>query len=204
MVIHANIFIIMEQIKNRIAASELEYDEIQESVPASDQEIQTLAAYFSQPIPEELITFYKTIGGIESDEIFRIFSPENLINQIQERADSEHNSTGIIDMIIAFWGNDRPEFQEYELLTKEETEKINKAFPCIGWIMAEEDNYESGEYIIFDKNGNFMNLYCHQDNLGKTKNQLLKLLESGLPERSLENVLEELFERAEGNLSRWD
>lgn len=194
----------MNQIQTRLASCELEYDEIQESVPASDETIKSLAAYFSQPIPEELITFYKTIGGIESDEIFRIFSPKNLLNQIQERAELEHKSTGIIDMIIAFWANDRPEFQEYELLTEEETEKINKDFPCIGWIMAEEDNYESGEYVIFDKNGNFMNLYCHQDNLGKAKNQLLKLLESGLPERSLENVLEELFERAEGNLSRWD
>lgn len=194
----------MQEIKNRLTACELEYDEIQETAPASNEEIQTLADYFSLPIPEELITFYKTIGGIESDEIFRIFSPENFVNQIQERASFHHNSTGIIDMIIAFWGNDRPEFQEYELLTEEETEKINKTFPCIGWIMSEEDNYESGEYVIFDKNGNFMNLYCHQDNLGKTKNQLLKLLESGLPERSLENVLEELFERAEGNLSRWE
>ncbi len=194
----------MQEIKNRLMSCELEYDEIQEAAPASNEEIQTLTAYFSQPIPQELITFYKTIGGIESDEIFHIFSPENFINQIQERESLQHNSTGIIDMIIAFWGNDRPEFQEYELLTEEETDKINKAFSCIGWIMAEEDNYESGEYVIFDKNGNFMNLYCHQDNLVKTKNQLLKLLESGLPERSLENVLEELFERAEGNLSRWD
>jgi len=194
----------MEEIKNRLSACELEYDEIQESVPASDETIKSLADYFSQPIPEELITFYKTVGGIESDEIFRIFSPENFLNQIQERENFEHKSTGIIDMIIAFWGNDRPEFQEFELLSEEETEKINKAFPCIGWIMAEEDNYESGEYVIFDKNGNFMNLYSHQDNLEKTKNQLLKLLGTGLPERSLENVLEELFERAEGNLSRWD
>lgn len=194
----------MEEIKNRLSACELEYDEIQESVPASNETIKSLADYFSQPIPEELISFYKTIGGIESDEIFRIFSPENFLNQIQEQENLEHKSTGIIDMIIAFWGNDRPEFQEFELLSEEETEKINKAFPCIGWIMAEEDNYESGEYIIFDKNGNFMNLYSHQDNLEKTKNQLLKLLETGLPERSLENVLEELFERAEGNLSRWD
>ncbi|MFC0778195.1 hypothetical protein [Flavobacterium sp. HJSW_4] len=194
----------MEEIKNRLAACELEYDEIQESVPASNETIKSLADYFSQPIPEELITFYKAIGGIESNEIFRIFSPENFLNQIQERENLEHKSTGIIDMIIAFWGNDRPEFQEFELLSEEETEKINKAFPCIGWIMAEEDNYESGEYIIFDKNGNFMNLYSHQDNLEKTKNQLLKLSGTGLPERSLENVLEELFERAEGNLSRWD
>ncbi len=194
----------MEEIKNRLATCELEYDEIQESIPASDETIKSLAVYFSQPIPEELIAFYKTIGGIESDEIFRIFSPENFLNQIQKRAELEHNSIGIIDMIIAFWGNDRPEFQEYELLTKEETEKINKAFPCIGLIMSEEDNYESGEYVIFDKNGNFMNLYCHQDNILKTKNQLLKLLESDISERSLENVLEELFERAEGNLSRWD
>ncbi|WP_276379817.1 SMI1/KNR4 family protein [Flavobacterium sp. H4147] len=194
----------MEEIKNRITECELEYDEIHELAPATNEEIEMITPYFSLPIPEELITFYKTVGGIESDEIFRIFSPENLFNQIQERAELEHNSIGIIDMIIAFWGNDRPEFQQYELLTEEETEKINKAFPCIGWIMSEEDNYESGEYVIFDKKGHFMNLYSHQDDLGKTKNQLLKLLESGLPERSLENVLEELFERAQGNLSRWD
>ncbi|MBO9582636.1 MAG: hypothetical protein J7574_00605 [Flavobacterium sp.] len=194
----------MENIKTLIAACELEYDEIQESIPAEDETIKLLATYFSQPLPEELITFYKTVGGIVSDEIFRIFSPENFLNQIQEREELEHNSTGIIDMIIAFWGNDRPEFQEYKLFTKEETEKINKAFSCIGWIVAEEDNYESGEYVIFDQNGNFMNLYSHQDNLVKTKNQLLKLLETGIPERSLENVLEELFERAEGNLSRWE
>lgn len=71
-------------------------------------------------------------------------------------------------------------------------------------ITSEEDIDESGEYIIFDKNGNFTNIYCHQDNIKAATNELLKLLETGLPERSLENVLEELFERAEGNLSRWD
>lgn len=194
----------MEEIKNRIVACELEYDEIQESTLASDEEIQELASYFTQPLPKELITFYKTIGGIESDETFSIFSVENLLNQIQERTNLKHNSTGIIDMIIAFWGNDRPEFQEYKLLTEEQTQKINEAFSCIGWIMSEEDINESGEYVIFDKNENFTNIYCHQDNIKATTNQLLELLESGLPERSLENVLEELFERAEGNLSRWD
>ncbi|CAC9973421.1 SMI1/KNR4 family protein [Flavobacterium panici] len=194
----------MKEIKNRIAACELEYDEIKESSPASDEEIQNLSTYFSQPLPEELIAFYKTVGGIESDEIFSIFSPENLLEQIQERSDLANNSTGIIDMIIAFWGNDRPEFQEYEFLTEEQTQKINEAFPCIGWIMSEEDINESGEYIIFDKNGNFTNIYCHQDSIDDTANQLLELLVSGIPERTLEDVLEELFERAEGNLSRWD
>lgn len=194
----------MKEIKNRIAACELEYDEIKESSPASDEEIQNLSTYFSQPLPEELIAFYKTVGGIESDEIFSIFSPENLLEQIQERSDLANNSTGIIDMIIAFWGNDRPEFQEYEFLTEEKTQKINEAFPCIGWIMSEEDINESGEYIIFDKNGNFTNIYCHQDSIDDTANQLLELLVSGIPERTLEDVLEELFERAEGNLSRWD
>ena len=194
----------MQEIKNRIALCELEYDEIQESTLASVEEIQELASYFTQPLPKELITFYKTIGGIESDETFSIFSVENLLNQIQERTNLKHNSTGIIDMIIAFWGNDRPEFQEYKFLTEEQTQKINEAFPCIGWMMSEEDINESGEYVIFDKNGNFANIYCHQDKIKSTVNQLLELLESGLPGRSLENVLEELLERAEGNLSRWD
>jgi len=194
----------MQEIKNRIALCELEYDEIQESTLASVEEIQELASYLTQPLPKELITFYKTIGGIESDETFSIFSVENLLNQIQERTNLKHNSTGIIDMIIAFWGNDRPEFQEYKFLTEEQTQKINEAFPCIGWMMSEEDINESGEYVIFDKNGNFANIYCHQDKIKSTVNQLLELLESGLPGRSLENVLEELFERAEGNLSRWD
>lgn len=194
----------MEEIKNRIAICELEYDEIQESSLASDEEIQELASYFTQPLPQELITFYKTIGGIESDETFSIFSVENLLNQIQERTNLKHNSTGIIDMIIAFWGYDRPEFQEYKFLNEEQTQKINEAFSCIGWMMSEEDINESGEYVIFDKNGNFANIYCHQDKIKSTVNQLLELLESGLPGRSLENVLEELFERAEGNLSRWD
>ncbi|MDR6762977.1 hypothetical protein J2Y38_003195 [Flavobacterium sp. 2755] len=194
----------MEQIKTRIAACELEYDEIKESSPASDEEIKSLSAHFSQPLPKELIAFYKTVGGIESDEIFSIFSPENLLEQIQKRSNLANNSTGIIDMIIAFWGNDRPEFQEYEFLTEEQTQKINETFPCIGWIMSEEDINESGEYIIFDKNGNFTNIYCHQDSIDDTANQLLELLESGISERTLEDVLEELFERAEGNLSRWD
>ncbi|RYJ39321.1 hypothetical protein NU08_1629 [Flavobacterium anhuiense] len=194
----------MEKIKNRIAICELEYDEIQESSLASDEEIQELAFYFRQPLPKELITFYKTIGGIESDETFSIFSLGNLLNQIQERTNLKHNSTGIIDMIIAFWANDRPEFQEYKFLTEEQTQKINEAFSCIGWMMSEEDINESGEYVIFDKNGSFANIYCHQDKIKSTVNQLLELLESGLPGRSLENVLEELFERAEGNLSRWD
>ncbi|MFB9077642.1 SMI1/KNR4 family protein [Flavobacterium procerum] len=194
----------MEQIKTLIAECELEFDEIQELVPASDETIQTLSSFFSQPLPQELITFYKTIGGIQSEEIFAILPPEKLLEKLSDDSSFRYKSTGIIDMIIAFWGNDRPELQQNELLTEEEIEKINKTFPCIGWITSEEDNYESGEYIIFDKNGNFMNLYCHQDNLLKTRNQLLKLLESGLSKRSLENVLEELFERAEGNLSRWD
>ncbi|ABQ03661.1 SMI1/KNR4 family protein [Flavobacterium johnsoniae] len=194
----------MEEIKNRIAACELEYDEIQESSLASDEEIQELTSYFSLPLPQELITFYKTVGGIESDETFRISSAENLIRYMKQRTAFSHNSAGIIDMIIAFWANDRPELQEYKLLTEEQTQKINEAFPCIGWMMSEEDINESGEYVIFDKNGNFANIYCHQDNIKAATNELLKHLETGLPERSLENVLEELFERAEGNLSRWD
>lgn len=194
----------MEEIKNRIAACELEYDEIQGSSLASDEEIQELTSYFSLPLPQELITFYKTVGGIESDETFRISSAENLIRYMKQRTSFSHNSAGIIDMIIAFWANDRPELQEYKLLTEEQTQKINEAFPCIGWMMSEEDINESGEYVIFDKNGNFANIYCHQDNIKTATNELLKHLETGLPERSLENVLEELFERAEGNLSRWD
>lgn len=194
----------MEQIKTRIAECELEYDEIKESSPASDEEIQQLTSYFSLPLPEELIHFYKTIGGIESDEIFCISSPQNLTRYMKQRADFSHNSTGIIDMIIAYWGNDRPELQKYKLLTQEETEKINTNFQCIGWMTSEEDIEESSEYVIFDRNGNFTNIYCHQDTIKATTDQLLDFLESGLPERSLENVLEELFERAEGNLSRWD
>lgn len=194
----------MEQIKTRLAVCELEYDEIKETTPATDEEIIALASHFSQPIPEQLKAFYKTIGGIESEEIFSIFSPQNLLHNIERRSGYVHKSTGIIDMIVAFWGNDRPEFQEFQLLTKEQTAKINEAFICIGWIMAEEDVCESGEYIIFDKNGNFMNLYSHQDDLGNTANQLLELLETGISERTLKNVLQELFERAEGNLSRWD
>ncbi|MCV2486684.1 SMI1/KNR4 family protein [Flavobacterium sp. SH_e] len=194
----------MEQMKTRLSVCELEYDEIREVTPATDEEIDRLASHFSHPFPEQLKAFYKTIGGIESEEIFSIFSPQSLLSHIERRSGFVHKSTGIIDMIVAFWGNDRPEFQEFELLTKEQTAKINEAFPCIGWIMAEEDGCESGEYIIFDQNGNFMNLYSHQDNLGKTANQLLKLLETGIPERTLKSVLQELFERAEGNLSRWD
>ncbi|MCM0665816.1 SMI1/KNR4 family protein [Flavobacterium tyrosinilyticum] len=194
----------MEQIKIRITECELEYDEIKESSPASDEEIQELTSYFSLPLPEELIHFYKTIGGIESDEIFCISSAQNLTQYMKQRADFTHNSTGIIDMIIAYWGNDRPELQKYKLLTLEETEKINSNFQCIGWMTSEEDIEESSEYVIFDQNGNFTNIYCHQDNIKATTDQLLDFLESGLPERSLENVLEELFERAEGNLSRWD
>ncbi|WP_338841843.1 SMI1/KNR4 family protein [Flavobacterium ginsenosidimutans] len=194
----------MEQIKTRLSVCELEYDEIKEATPATEEEIDRLASHFSQPIPEQLKAFYKTIGGIESEEIFSIFSPQSLLSNIERRSGFVHKSTGIIDMIVAFWGNDRPEFQEFELLTKEQTAKINEAFPCIGWIMAEEDGCESGEYIIFDQNGNFMNLYSHQDDLGKTANQLLKMLETGIPERTLKSVLQELFERAEGNLSRWD
>ncbi|WP_427875408.1 SMI1/KNR4 family protein [Flavobacterium sp. MMS24-S5] len=194
----------MEQIKIRIIECELEYDEIKESSPASDEEIQELTSYFSLPLPKELIEFYKTIGGIESDEIFCISSAQNLTQYMKQRADFAHNSTGIIDMIIAYWGNDRPELQKYKLLTLEETEKINSNFQCIGWMTSEEDIEESSEYVIFDQNGNFTNIYCHQDNIKATTDQLLDFLESGLPERSLENVLEELFERAEGNLSRWD
>ncbi|WP_294963624.1 SMI1/KNR4 family protein [uncultured Flavobacterium sp.] len=194
----------MKEIKNRIAAYELEYDEIQESSLASNDEIEELASYFPFPLPEELINFYKTIGGIESDEIFCISSAKNLTRYMKQRADFANNSTGIVDMIIAYWGNDRPELQKYKLLSPEETEKINGNFPCIGWMTSQEDVEESGEYVIFDKNGNFTNIYCHQDTIKATANQLLELLESGLPERSFENVLEELFERAEGNLSRWD
>ena len=141
----------MEEIKNRIAACELEYDEIQESSLASDEEIQELTSYFSLPLPQELITFYKTVGGIESDETFRISSAENLIRYMKQRTAFSHNSAGIIDMIIAFWGNDRPEFQEYKLFSEEQTQKLNAAFPCIGWMMSEEDINESGEYVIFDK-----------------------------------------------------
>ena len=74
----------MQEITNRIALCELEYDEIQESTLASDEEIQELASYFTQPLPKELITFYKTIGGIESDEAFSIFSAENLLNQFRK------------------------------------------------------------------------------------------------------------------------
>lgn len=194
----------MEQIKTRIAECELEYDEIKESSPASDEEIQQLASYFSLPLPEELIRFYKTIGGIESDDIFCISSAENLIRYIEQRADFAHNSTGIIDMIIAYWGNDRPELQKYQLLTQEETAKINASFQCIGWMTSEEDVEESSEYVIFDQNGNFTNVYCHQDDIKAATDQLLKFLESGLPKRTLKNVLDELFKRAEGTLSRWD
>jgi hypothetical protein len=61
-------------------------------------------------------------------------------------------------------------------------------------ITSEEDIDESGEYIIFDKNGNFTNIYFHKDNIKAATNELLTFLETGLPERSLENVLEELFE----------
>ncbi|MCP2028037.1 hypothetical protein L1276_003205 [Flavobacterium sp. HSC-32F16] len=194
----------MQNIQKRIAECELEYEEILESSLASNEEIQELASYFSLPLPQELINFYTTIGGIESDEIFRISSAENLIRYMKQRETFSHNSTGIIDMIIAFWANDRPELQKYKFLTQEETQKINASFQCIGWITSEEDIDESGEYIIFDKNGNFANLYCHQDNIKAATDQLLEFLKSGLPERTLENVLEELFERAEGNLSRWD
>ncbi|WP_343615409.1 SMI1/KNR4 family protein [Flavobacterium sp.] len=190
----------MEEIKKRLAVCELKNDKIRQLSPATDEEIKTLQSYFSLPLPEELITFYKTIGGIESEDIFTIAHPKNTINWMQKQTEE---SQGLIDQIISFWSNDRYELQEFIFFTEEETEDINNALQCIGWISAREDQHQGAEFIVFDKNGNFMNLHSHQEFFEDFADEILGLLESGLPKRSLENVLEEVIERAEGKLSRW-
>lgn len=196
-----------------------EYDgyKISDTVSVTDEEINELELLMEMTIPLPLKDFYRHYGRLVNENngesyCLSLFEPKALIEYNTESFAETYSdrklSFGLIDQIILYWGFDRPEFQVYgerdEGLTKEETAYINANYKCFGhWI--DGDIIEGAYYLFFDREGNFGEVYYHQDAFSDTALELKKLISDGLTNsRSLEDILVNALETAKNTMIEWN
>jgi len=218
----------MEKIKQKIKEynqtaydlfnedGEYDYYKLSDLVLVPDEDIKNLEKLLGIVIPSELKNFYKNIGRIKNEQesevhCLEIKEPKKLIADATKSFSRTYSdrelSFGLIDLIIEYWGFDRPEFQNYgeyvNGLTEEETNYINDNYKCFGyWI--NDDIIEGAYYIFFDKNGNFGEIYYHQDEFDDTAIELRKLISEGIREtKSLKDIISNALEVTKNTMIEW-
>lgn len=206
-----------QAVRNTFEEDEYDYYKISNTVSVTDEDINELELLMEMTIPLELKDFYRQYGRLVNENngesyCLSLFEPKALIEYNTESFAETYSdrklSFGLIDQIILYWGFDRPEFQVYgerdEGLTKEETAYINDSYKCFGhWI--DGDIIEGAYYLFFDKEGNFGEVYYHQDAFSDTALELKKLISDGLTNsRSLEDILVNALETAKNTMIEWN
>lgn len=121
---------------------------------ATLDEIRAFETAQSTTFPGELQEFHQTFGRLHAYHTIEIFSVAELQSM---------RSMGLIDMMSACWGHDRPEFDPAEgMMTREEIDALNAAYKCVGWIWSDPGE-EGHDYIWFDRDGRFGVTFFHQD-----------------------------------------
>jgi SMI1 / KNR4 family (SUKH-1) len=175
--------------------------------PATDADLQQLKHLMNFELPDELIQFYKTFGGLENignseSYCFSISEPEKLI-KINDYQGSPKIALGLIEMIQYSWSFDRWEFDEGENFTAEEINQLNANYKCIGWYR-DDTISETAYYIFFDQHGNFGELYYDQDTFYKTFEALKKLLANDFEKTTLESLLVKALEQTKKTMIEWN
>ncbi|WP_431483962.1 hypothetical protein [Pseudomonas solani] len=167
--------------------------------PASEEEIEQLAS-ITGPLPAELQGFYRSLGALknqtESDShCFWIPAPAELADWLRE----QDGSAGIIDVIRAHWGGDRPEFDAGRHFSAEEIAALNERFIGYGWYRV-ADILEGAYFLFFDREGRFGSLYYHQDDFAGAKQALREMLRDGIKGQPLEQLLGEALEEVRASM----
>lgn len=206
-----------QAVRNTFEEDEYDYYKISDTVSVTDEEISELELLIDIAIPLPLKDFYRHCGRLINENngesyCLSLFEPKALIEYNTESFAETYSdrkvSFGLIDQIILYWGFDRPEFQVYgerdEGLTKEETAYINANYKCFGhWI--DGDIIEGAYYLFFDREGNFGEVYYHQDAFSDIAFELKKLISDGLTNcRSLEDILVNALETTKNTMIEWN
>ena len=182
--------------------------------PAMQDELKELEERIGLPIPKELVNFYKKFGGLRNIRqseayCFAIDEPSTLIKIKQgirsARLDSFGllPSFGLVDMMTYSWANDRPEFQEYKYLSKEQTSEKNSRYKCFGWYR-DEDILDGAYYLYFDDCQSFGALYYNQNNISAACKELKKLLSNKIEGVLLDEILSEAIEKVRLTMIDWN
>jgi hypothetical protein len=152
---------------------------------ATEEEIIQLQQVHNFPLPDSLLAFYKTIGGLYNHDNYEkycmMIPPASKLISLK--------IVGIIDAILESWGNDRYEFLPSENYFKEEEIiYLNENYKCFGHYHT-EFGYESCGYLYFDKEGNYNELFYHQDNFDEVHETLLNMTKASPASKTLEQVL---------------
>ena len=206
-----------QAVRNTFEEDEYDYYKISDEVLVTDEDINELELLMEMTIPLELKDFYRQYGRLVNENngesyCLSLFEPKALIEYNTESFAQTYSdrklSFGLIDQIILYWGFDRPEFQIHgkreEGLTKEETTYINANYKCFGyWI--DGDIIEGAYYLFFDREGNFGEVYYHQDAFSDIAFELKKLISDGLTNcRSLEDILVNALETTKNTMIEWN
>lgn len=153
---------------------------------ATAEQIAGLEVAEKTTLPAELHEFYRIIGRLHVPGVMDVFSVEELRGM---------RSMGLIDMMCAAWGNDRPEFDPGEGLIQQATiDATNAAYKCAGWIWS-EPGYEGHDYVWFDREGRFGTTYYHQDDFDALyEESLLPMLERSPEDRTFSEIILQAFE----------
>lgn len=159
-------------------------DELYSEAPATDEEIARLETLAGFPLPAELADFYREFGSLKNrlqddSHCFWIPSASELVARVQDPDWNPARSLGLIEMIRAYWGNDRSEFDEGRHFDAAQIGALNDGYQCFGWYLG-EDIYEGAHFLFFDRNGQIGSLYYHQDLFDEAKRNLKELLSDGL------------------------
>jgi predicted DNA-binding WGR domain protein len=163
------------------------YNVLTQYPKATEEEITQLQQKYSFQLPDSLLSFYKTIGGLynhNNDETHCIEIPN--ANKILS---GNYKINGIIDAILESWGNDREEFsQGAGNFSQGQIDYLNSQYKCVGYYHNEE-GIESANYIFFDTQGNFGDLFYYQDDFSKAYKQLVQMAKENTTIKTLEEIL---------------
>lgn len=171
------------------------------SEKANETEIKELEAIASMSIPEDLKTFYLSIGEMRLDYnnehlyttySLDIYSPKELIDKLKETNKwNKLYSCGIIDMILFSWDNNRPEFKEY--MKSEDIAYLNEHYKSFGCYTTSTESEHV--YLYFDIEDNFSTISYDQDMFDALVNNYLNpMLKQSPASKTLDECLLETMQ----------
>jgi hypothetical protein len=174
----------------------------------TEDNIATLQQLSNTKFPDELVMFYKAIGGLYNMQVddgisINIKNCEMLISDLvtkvnySTRTGTKLASLGLIDFIEYAWGGNRDEFKiESGFFNQNEIDFINENYKCVGWYKLNTIN-ESAYYIYFDREGKFTSILYDQDNFDDTKKELVKMQKKSLATDNVENIIKKAILKIE-------
>ncbi|WP_348945007.1 SMI1/KNR4 family protein [Chitinibacter sp. FCG-7] len=195
-----NISEMLENFNQRLVA-ELGEDEaaslqLHPSAPATEAQLAQLQGFSNLPIPAELLQLYRQLGGITfndcEESYIEIFSPAELLSLLVNRSPKlPADSLGLIDTIRRSWAYDRKELDPEAYFDEDTLRSLNEDYKCFGIY---REDLEAAYYFYFDKNGQFGEVYYHQDEFNVLECALSQMVDESAADNSLATLLEQGFE----------